>query len=127
MNFKEAIDLLVEDGRVRGLLPSTLEHHRMFTERFAEWCGFLGIVDVRDVTLKHVLDFRRSVDCRKRYSTLRRRSAKADGQLSVNYRNLHDHDKRKLPRGIMDKDQVTKLLQTVYIATPTGFRDRTIF
>lgn len=154
MIFKEAIDLLVEDGRVRGLLPSTLEHHRIFTERFAEWCGFLGIVDVRDVTLKHVLDFRRSIDGRKRYGTLRRSSVKADSQLSVNYRNLHVrcvrllfrllfkrglilsnlaaripeyHDQRRLPRGIMDKDQVTKLLQTVYLSTPTGFRDRTIF
>ena len=36
-------------------------------------------------------------------------------------------DPRKLSRGIMDKDQVTRLLQAAHLTTPTGFRDRTIF
>jgi integrase/recombinase XerD len=36
-------------------------------------------------------------------------------------------DPKRLPRGILDKEQVTKLLQAAYLTTPTGFRDRTIF
>jgi integrase/recombinase XerD len=145
MNFKDAIALFVEDGRVRELSPRTLEHYRMFLDRFAEWSECRGVPDVRDVTLEHVLAFRRSLDGRQ---------GPGGRKTTVTYRNRHVRcarllfrllfkrglilsnlaaripeyrDPKRLPRGIMDKDQVTKLLQAAHLTTPTGFRDRTIF
>lgn len=145
MKFAEAIDIFVEDGRVRELSPRTLDHYRMFLERFAEWCSFHHIDDVRDVNLSHVLDFRKQLD---------RRKGPGGKPNSVTYRNRHVRavrmlfrllfkrelilsnlavripeykDPVKLPRGIMDKDQVKRLLQSAHMTTPTGFRDRTIF
>ena len=145
MKFKDAIDLFVEDGRVRELSPRTLDHYRMFLERFAEWAECRGVSDARDVTLEYVLEFRRSLDGRQ---------GPGGKKTTVAYRNRHVRcarllfrllfrrglilsnlaaripeyrDPKKLPRGIMDKDQVTKLLQAAHLTTPTGFRDRTIF
>ena len=132
-------------GRVRELSPRTLESYRMFLERFAQWSECRGVADVRDVTLEHVLEFRRSLNGRK---------GPGHRETSISYRNRHVRaarrlfrllfkrglilsnlaaripeyrDPKKLPRGIMDKDQVTKLLQAAHLTTPTGFRDRTIF
>lgn len=145
MKFDEAIDIFVEDGRVRELSPRTLDHYRMFLERFAEWCTIHGVDDVREVNLNHVLDFRKRLDHRK---------GPGGRPNSVSYRNRHVRavrllfrllyrrglilsnlaaripelkDPMKLPRGIMDKDQVKRLLQAAHMTTPTGFRDRTIF
>jgi len=144
MSFEQAIDIFIEDGRVRELSPRTLEHYRMFLERFAEWCAIHGIGDVREVTLSHVLDFRKQLD---------RRNGPGGKPNSVTYRNRHVRavrmlfrllykrelilsnlaaripeykDPLKLPRGIMDKEQVKRLLQSAHMTTPTGFRDRTI-
>lgn len=145
MKFAEAIAIFIEDGRVRQLSPRTLVHYRMFLERFAEWCAIRGIGDVREVTLSHVLDFRQRLD---------RRKGPGGKPNSVTYRNRHVRavrmlfrllyklelilsnlatripeykDPLKLPRGIMDKHQVQRLLQSAHMSTPTGFRDRTIF
>ena len=145
MKFEEAIEIFVEDGRVRELSPRTLDHYRMFLERFAEWCSMHGVNDVREVNLSHVLDFRKRLDHRK---------GPGGKPNSVSYRNRHVRavrllfrllykrglilsnlaaripelkDPMKLPRGIMDKDQVKRLLQAAHMTTPTGFRDRTIF
>ena len=145
MKFKDAIALFVEDGRVRELSPRTLESYRMFLERFAQWSECRGVTDVRDVTLEHVLEFRRSLDGWQ---------GPGGKKTTISYRNRHVRcarllfrllfkrglilsnlaaripeyrDPKKLPRGIMDKDQVTKLLQAAHLTTPTGFRDRTIF
>ena len=145
MTFPDAIALFVEDGRVRELAPHTLKQYRIYLERFAEWSECRGVPDVRDVTLEHVLEFRRSLDGRQ---------GPGGKKTTVSYRNRHVRcarllfrllfkrglilsnlaaripeyrDPKKLPRGIMDKDQVTKLLQAAHLTTPTGFRDRTIF
>jgi len=145
VRFEESIDIFIEDGRVRELSPRTLDHYRMFLERFAEWCSFRHVHDVRDVNLAHVLDFRKH---------LTRRRGPGGSPNSVSYHNRQIRavrllfrllykrglilsnlavqipelkDPQKLPRGIMDKDQVKRLLQSARMTTPTGFRDRTIF
>ena len=143
--FEEAINIFIEDGRVRELSPHTLNQYRIFLERFAHYCGLCHFDDVREVNLPHVLDFRKQLDHRK---------GPGGKPNSVTYRNRHVRavrmlfrllfkrelilsnlavqipeykDPIKLPRGIMDKDQVKRLLQAAYMTTPTGFRDRTIF
>ena len=65
MKFAAAISLFIEDGRARGLSPRTLSQYRASLGRFAEWAGCRGVDDVRDATLEHVLDFRRSLDARR--------------------------------------------------------------
>lgn len=145
MKFAAAISLFIEDGRARGLSPSTLSQYRASLGRFAEWCECRGVDDARDATLDHILDFRRSLDARRA----------SDGrQTTIAYRNRHVRcarllfrllfkrglilsnlaaripeyrDPKRLPRGILDKDQMTKLLQAARLSTPTGFRDRTVF
>lgn len=145
MTFEVALALFAEDGRMRELSPRTVEHYAMYSEHFAEWAQCRGITDIREMTLEHVLEFRRSLDSRKGLS---------GRKTSVGYRNRHVRcvrllfrmlfrrgliltnlaaripgyrDPKRLPRGILDKEQVTKLLQAAYLTTPTGFRDRTIF
>jgi len=145
MTFAKAIDIFVEDGRVRELSPRTLYQYRIFLERFAHYCELRHVDDVREVNLDHVLDFRKQ---------LNRRKGPGGKPNSVTYRNRHVRavrmlfrllykrelilsnlavripeykDPMKLPRGIMDKDQIKRLLQSAYMTTPTGFRDRTIF
>lgn len=148
MSFDEAINLFLEDGRVRGLSPRTLQSYRIYCERFARWAEDRGAGDVRDVTLEHVLEFRRSLDAVPgRHRGPKRRPT------TVTYRNVNVrcvrllfrllfcrglilsnlaaripeyHDPQRLPRGIMDKEQVAKLLQSAYLKKATGFRDRTI-
>ena len=145
MNIREAITLFLEDGRVRGLAPRTLEHTRLLLDRFAEWSECRGVPDVRDITLAHLPAFRRDLESRRGH-----------GGRTISIAHVHRHiriirqllrllfkrgfllsdlaaqipelkDPMKLPRGIMDKGQVTKLLQSARLTTPTGFRDRTIF
>lgn len=145
MKFAAAISLFIEDGRARSLSPRTLKQYGASLGRFAEWCECRGVDDVRDATLEHVLEFRWSLDARRA----------TDGrQTTVTYRNRQARcvrllfrllfkrglilsnlaaripayrDPKRLPRGILDKDQMTKLLQAARLSTPTGFRDRTVF
>ena len=117
--FKDAIDLFIEDGRVRELSPRTLEHYRMFVERFAKWSECWNVADIRDVTLEHVLAFRRSLDERKITVSYRNRHVRCVRLLfrllfkrgllisNVAARIPEYLDVRRLPRGIMDKEQVT--------------------
>ena len=145
MKFAAAIGLFIEDGRARGLSPRTLSQYGASLGRFAEWCECRGVDDARDAALEHVLGFRRSLDARRA----------TDGrQTTIAYRNRHVRcarllfrllfkrglilsnlaaripeyrDPKRLPRGILDKNQMTQLLQAARLATPTGFRDRTVF
>lgn len=145
MTFKAVLALFEEDGRMRELSPHTVEHYTLFIERFAQWAQCRGVSDIREVTVEHVLEFRRFLDSRK---------GPGGEKTSVTYRNRHIRavrqlfrllfkrgliltnlaaripgyrDPKRLPRGILDKEQVTRLLQTACLTTPTGFRDRTIF
>jgi len=145
MTFKEAIDIFVEDGRMRGLADNTLRHYRIYMKSFSGWSESQGVADVRDVTLKNVLEYRKALDaCKgsdgpKTTVTYRNRQVRVVRLLfrllfkrglilsDIAARLPEYHDVRKLPRNIMDKDQVTKLLQAANSTTPTGFRDRTIF
>ena len=144
MTLDEAIELFIEEGRTRELSPRTLQLRRLLLGRFAHYCELHHVDDVRDVELQTILDYRRWLSHRKKAG---------GGPLDLGYQNRHIrlvrllfrllyrrtlimgditanlpelHEPRKLPRGIMDKDQVMKLLQQPYMTTPTGFRDRTI-
>ena len=145
MRFDEAIDLFIDDGKTRQLAAETLRSRRFMLERFEHYCGINHIDDVRNVTLETVLGFRKYLSHRKKYH--------GDGNLNLGYQNTHIrtvrlmfkmlykrnlimsditvnlpemHEPKRLPKGIMDKDQVMKLLQQPYMTTPTGFRDRAI-
>lgn len=148
MTLNDAIELFIEDGRVRGLSPRTLATYRLYLGRFAQWVEGRGVDDVRDVTLEHVLGFRRSLDALpgKHQGPKSRTTTAAYRNVNVRCVRLlfrllfrrglilsnlaaripEYRDPKRLPRGIMDKDQVTKLLQSAYLRKPTGFRDRTI-
>lgn len=145
MTFPEAIDLFTDDGKTRQLAPRTLEQRRFMLERFAHYCGINHVADVRDVTLENLLGFRKYLSHRKKQH--------GDGNLNLGYQNTHIrivrllfkllykrnlimsditvnlpemHEPKRLPKGIMNKDQVMKLLKQPHMTTPTGFRDRTI-
>ena len=151
MTLDEAIDIFIEEGRTRELSPSTLRLRRLLLGRFAHYCELRHVDDVRNVTLQTILDYRRWLSQRKKRG---HGPAKADSDLlDLGYQNRHIrlvrllfkmlykrnfimsditvnmpelHEPMKLPRGIMNKDQVMKLLKQPYMTTPTGFRDRTI-
>ena len=144
MKLSEAITLFIEEGRSRALSPKTLLFRSLLLGRFAHYCEIQHVNDVRNVTLDTILAYRRYLAQRK----------KPNGDLlDLRYQNRHIRvvrllfrmlykrnlimsditinlpemrDPMRLPRGIMTKEQVMKLLQQPYMTTPTGFRDRTI-
>ena len=151
MRLQEAIDMFIEEAKTRELSPETLRLRRLLLGRFAHYCELRHVDDVRNVTLETILDYRRWLSHRKKRG---HGPAKADSDLlDLGYQNRHIrlvrllfkmlykrnlimsditvnlpelHDPMKLPKGIMNKDQVMKLLKQPYMTTPTGFRDRTI-
>ncbi len=145
VNAPEAITLFIEDGHVRGLSPRTLEHNRQLLDRFAEWSASHGVPDLRDLTLAHLPAYRRDLESRRGHGGRTISIAHVNRHIRIIRQLLRLLFKRglllsdiaaqipelkdpvKLPRGIMDKIQVTKLLQSARLTTPTGFRDRTIF
>jgi len=144
MTPQEAVQLYLDDCRNRHLSDSTIKLNAHHLNRFAHFCEIEHLDDIRNATAKTVLAFHRWIKTRKR----------PDGQpISIKYQHRHVRvvklmfkllykrnlvmsditamleplrDPLTLPRGIMNKDQVMKLLQQPYMTTPLGFRDRTM-
>jgi integrase/recombinase XerD len=144
VKVEDAIAIYVEAARARHLSERSIEHDRLMLAHFADWCDTHGVADVREATEKTLIEYHRWLRKRKR----------SNGEIiSVKYQNRHArlarqlfkllaernlilsdigknlpplHDPKDLPRGIMNKDQVTRLLQQPHQTTPLGFRDRTI-
>lgn len=143
MTPEEAITLFIEDCRARHLSEHTLTLNKLQLQRFSDWCTN-RLDDLRDATPQTITDFAACIRKRKR----------PDGQLiSRKYQNRHIRlvrqlfkllakrnliltditanlqpltDPKDLPKGIMNKHQVMKLLSQPYVTTPLGFRDRTM-
>ena len=105
--FDGAIDLFIENGRVRRLAEKTLSNHRLFLERFADWCLMHHTHDPRSVTLEHILAFRRSLQTRKR---------PGDQPLSASYINVHILTVGQLFRLLYKRGM---LLTDITVALPT--------
>lgn len=141
---ENAITLFLEYNRQRHLSEKTIRADRIILKHFDDYCCLKGLTDLREATLETLLDYYRWVKQRKR----------PDGKpLSITYINCHLylakwlfkfladrnqimtdigknfpplHEPETLPRGIMDKDEVMRLLQQPLLTTPLGFRDRTM-
>ncbi|TAN35420.1 hypothetical protein EPN27_03900 [Patescibacteria group bacterium] len=141
---ENAIGLFLEYNRQRHLSEKTIRANRIILQHLADYCCLNGLADLRDAIPETLLDYYRWVKQRKR----------PDGKpLSMTYINCHAylakalfkfladrnyimndigknfpplHDPAPLPRGIMNKDEVMRLLQQPYLTTPLGFRDRTM-
>ncbi len=153
MTPSEAIAIYLDDGRTRHLADATVRGRDIHLKRFTFWCGCVHMKDLRDAVAETLTDYRRWLGTRKRYGTSRRSSAEAEQPISIQYANSQARtvrllfkllykrglimsditaileplrDPLRLPRGIMNKDQVMQMLQQPYMTTPLGFRDRTI-
>lgn len=145
MTPQAAIEIFCNECRHRHLSENTVAAHRDYLGRFAYWCELNRLGDLREVTLQRLLDFHRWLKQKKRpdgrpatvcYQNRYIRLVKQLFKLLAG-RNLimadvgRDfpplHDPKSLPRGIMNKDQVMRLLRQPSLTTPAGFRDRTLF
>jgi len=144
MTPSEATATALEAARARHLTASSINHLHYILKTFSAWCHAHDLHDLRDATPSTLTDFHTSMKRRKR----------SDGQpLSTKYINRHvrtikglfkllaDHNHiltdigrnfppltnpQTLPRGIMNKEQIMKLLAQPPVTTPLGFRDRTM-
>lgn len=144
MSPDEAATLYLDDGRTRHLAAATVSGRDVQLKRFTFWCGCVHMKDLRDAVSETLTDYRRWLGTRKR----------TDGKpITVQYANSQARtvrllfkllykrglimsditamleplrDPQRLPRGIMNKDQVMQMLQQPYMTTPLGFRDRAI-
>jgi len=144
MRPHQAVTLFVEACRTRHLSENSIAHVKLLLGRFAEWCETHRLDDLRNLTAQHLHDYHRWV---------RRRNAPSGKPTTVKYQNRHIRmlkqlfkllaernlilediakhlpplsDPKDLPRGILNKDQVMKLLRQPHMTTPLGFRDRTM-
>ncbi len=144
MSPDEAATLYLDDGRTRHLAAATVRGRDIQLKRFTFWCGCVHMKDLRDAVAETLTDYRRWLGTRKR----------PDGKpISIQYANSQARtvrlffkllykrglimsditaileplrDPLRLPRGIMNKDQVMQMLQQPHMTTPLGFRDRAI-
>ena len=144
MTPEKAIEIYCDDCKHRHLSEVSIRHALILFRHFADYCRLHNLDDIRDAVPETLNDFYRWIKQRKR----------PDGEpISVKHINRHVrlakilfkflagrnlimsdigktfpplHDPHTLPRGILDKDQVMKLLQQPLMTTPLGFRDRTM-
>jgi integrase/recombinase XerD len=145
MTTEQALELYEAHLRQLHMAEATIDFKRKALTFFVQWMEQKQIGDVRDVTFEDV----------RQYQTFLSKRRKPDGNLSSKaYQNalmwvltdfyavLHQRGKaivnpcadlpplrkpKRLPRGVMTPEQVTRLLQAPNLQKSYGFRDRTIF
>ena len=143
MRLSEARNLYLESLNQRRLALNTITTHRECLKHFLDYAEGIKLDDAREATAEQLLAFRSWLSTRR----------KRDGELlSVRYQNttmriaghlfryLFEQERilvditrhmpvlrapRLLPRDILSKDQVMRLLKQPNLSTAEGFRDRT--
>ena len=144
MKSSEAIALYLDDCRNRHLSDASIRSTAIYLRHFKKFCEHNHLDDLRNATAKTLQDFLRWTKTRKgpnkepwgvKYQHRHVREAKQLFRLLFKRGLIMSditatleplRDPLTLPRGIMDKDQVMKLLQQPLMTTPIGFRDRTM-
>lgn len=144
MTTEQALELYEAHLRQLHMSESTIYFKQKALSYFVQWMEQKQIGDVRDVTFEDV----------RRYQTFLSKRRKPDGDLSSRaYQNslmwilkdfyavLHQRGKalvnpcadlpplrkpKRLPRGVITAEQVTRMLQAPNLQKPYGFRDRAI-
>lgn len=124
--------------------PFTLRGVRRFMEAFACWLEGKEIDDLRDVTLQHLLDYYESLRARRKPNGEHNTAGYANSQVwhvSKMLRLLHQrgkllidpsrnlpplHKPHRLPKAVLNGEQVNRLLNQPDTKTMWGFRDRAI-
>lgn len=145
MTVDNAAEQYIESCRLRGLSPRTIAHDRLLLNHFADYCAGHHVNDLREATLQTLLDFRRWIGQRRKpngeptsvqHANRHLRTVRQMFRmLAARHLILRDigaelppmRDPKRLPRGVMTKDEIMQLLRQPYLTTPAGFRDRTIF
>ena len=135
------LDLYRRHLEARLLTPATVAQHVYMVGLFGRW---LGERDARDVTLQDLLDYHQSLQNKKNQQGTATTIAYRNHQLGIVknfFTFLHERKMilvnpaegfpvlrapHRLPRGVLTDAQVLKLLAQPNLATPGGFRDRTI-
>ncbi len=144
MNPDDTITLYLDDCRTRHLAAATVSGREVLLKRFTFWCGCVHMKDLRDAVSETLTDYRRWLGTRKRqdgkpitvqYANSQARTVRLLFKLLYKRGLIMSditatleplRDPLRLPRGIMNKDQVMQMLQQPYMTTPLGFRDRAI-
>ena len=144
MKPSDAIALYLDDCRNRHLSDTSIRSTTIYLRHFKKFCDHNHLDDLRNATAKTLQDFLRWTKQQKgpnkepwgvKYQHRHVREAKQLFRLLFKRGLIMSditatleplRDPLTLPRGIMDKDQVMKLLQQPLMTTPIGFRDRTM-
>ena len=143
MRLREAKVFYLESLHQRRMAVNSIHCQECGLKNFMAYCAGIGLGDVRNATLETLLGFKQWLSSRR----------KSNGKsLSISYQNkcmwattslfryLFEQERilkditrhvpmqrhgRSLPRDILSKEQVTRLLQQPNLSTAKGFRDRT--
>jgi integrase/recombinase XerD len=138
MNWKEAVTLLRTRLRGDGYRMATLRTYTDQLKRFGEWLDREGIRDVRRITpeqLRAYQTYVRSEPVCNETQGLRLRAVKRlyrffvdEGKLLLDPSDgLQDLNRRKtLPRPILSRSEVTRLLAVPDVSEPLGVRNRAV-
>ena len=144
MTFEEAINLYLEMSRQLGHSSSYVNGESFQLHRFAEYCRSRNAEEIQDVTPALVIDYQKWVRTLKRidgrihtvhYQNRQIRLVWLFGKFLAdraiilidfgrNHATLRDPD--RLPRGVMNKEQMMQMLREPATTIPMGYHDRTL-
>jgi len=145
MKTDQAIELYLSTLEQRHMAACTLHWKRKCLHFFAQWMGEKEIDDWRDITFDDIRRYQHHLSKRKTPSGLLSTKQYQNSlmwTLKDFYKTLHQRGKvlinpcsklpmlrkpKRLPRGVLTADQVTRLLQAPDLKRSWGFRDRAMF
>ena len=145
MKTDQAFELYLSCLEQRHMAASTLHWKRKCLHFFAQWMGQKEIDDWRNITFDDIRRYQHHLSKRKTPSGLLSTKQYQNSlmwTLKDFYKTLHQRGKvlinpcsklpplrkpKRLPRGVLTAEQVTRLLQAPDLKRSWGFRDRAIF
>jgi integrase/recombinase XerD len=145
MKTEQAIDLYLSGLEQQHMAVSTLRWKRKCLQFFAQWMGQKEIDDWRNITFDDIRRYQHHLSKRRTPTgdlSTKQYQNSLMWTLKDFYKTLHQRGKvlinpcsklpqlrkpKRLPRGVLTADEVTRLLQAPDLKRSWGFRDRAIF
>lgn len=138
MTFDEGLNALLAHLRLDGYSPATIDNYGDQLKRFGEWLRRRRIVDLRALTRARVLAYQgdvRGEPISRETQALRIRAVKrlygylvAQGHLLLDpTEGIQEISRRHtLPKPVLSKSEMKRLLAAPDVSRPLGIRDRTL-
>lgn len=138
MTFLDGMTSLLSHLRLKKYSPATIDNYGDQLKRFGEWLATQAIYDLRKLTKQHIRDYQATVKQEpigRETQALRIRAVKRLFNHLVDQATIlldptegiqEISRKEKLPRPILTKKEINKLLTAPNTSLPQGIRDRAL-